>query len=240
MEKDFHMIPVKDMKEARWIAESLEKPWSRSKNANYAAAVIPRGFAAYARIFHPAYLRNEDREVTWSEVVKHTGRMPHSQMQWHTIANFKNSDTNFNGLIEPYTGRLPERQAKALTEILCKYTNTPGNCYFAIWDGWNFPNMEKLRNHTVSFQLQDRNYYLMKGDIFAAVNDISSFSLHAPGIWWPEDRTWCVATEVDMMWTYVGGTECCIDEILMENRLEAFLATPDDRADVYGDEINTG
>jgi len=244
MANDFQMIPVNDAKEAQWMAESMEKPWSRSKNANYVAAVIPRGFAAYARVFHPAYFRNEDREISWSEVAKHMGRTPHSQMQWHSIATFNNSDTHFNdmlnGLIEPYSGHLPERQAKALIDILSQYTSTPENCYLAIWDGWNATPLEKLRDQTACFQLWNRNYYLVKGDIAAAVNCISSFSPAAPGIWWPEDRTWCVATEVDMMWTYVGGTECCIDKILMDARLEALRAAPDDRADIYGDEINVG
>ena len=51
-------------------------------------------------------------------------------------------------------------------------------------------------------------------------------------------RDRCVATEVDMMWTYVGAAKDCIDDIIRDDRLEAWLATPDDRADVYGDDIN--
>lgn len=232
------MKPVNNAKEAQWIADSLEKPWSRSKDANYAAAIIPRGFEAYARLFHPAYYRSEECEITWSEVAKHTGWTPHSQMQWHAIADFNNQDICLSGLIAPYTGRLPEKQAKILIEILCKYTSTKENCYFAIWDGWNLPDLEKLRDITVRLQLTDRCYYLVEADIGTAVNQITSLPLKAAGMWWPKDRAWCVATEVDMMWTYIGGTGACISEILANNKLEAWKATTDDRADINGDRIN--
>jgi len=230
------MMPVEDTKEAQWVINSIEKPWSRSKNANYVASIIPHGFAAYARLFHPAYLGTEDMGITWSEVAKHTGRTPHSQMQWHLITGLKDSKMHVDGLVTPSTGHLPERQVKALIEILYNYTNTPENCYFAIWDGWGYPSVKNLQNQTATFQLSDRCYYLLKGDIHAAITGISSFLI--PSIWWPQDCTWCVATEVDMMWTYVGAAKDCIDDIIRDDRLEAWLATPDDRADVYGDDIN--
>jgi hypothetical protein len=231
-----NMMPVENAKEAQWVIESIEKPWSRSKNANYAAAVIPCGYSAYARLFHPAYNGTEDREISWSEVARLTGRIPHSQMQWHSIASTKKSEICLANMIEPYAGYLPVKQAKALIEILSKYTSTSETCYFAIWDGWDFPDMDKIRNQTAGFQLWDRFYFLMKGDIRSAISGISSFL--PPSIWWPKDRTWCIATEVDMMWTYVGGAEGCIDEILKNNSLEAWRTTPDDRADINCDKIN--
>ncbi|HHY82776.1 MAG TPA: hypothetical protein GX505_08880 [Clostridiales bacterium] len=238
MADDFYLTSENSAAEAQWLIESVEKPWSRSKYANYAAAIIPRGFAAYTRLFHPAYLEDEDREITWSEITKYTGRTPHSQMQWHTIANFNNSDKCLKGLTAPYTGRLPERQAKILKEILRKYTSTPDNCYFAIWDGWGFPELEKLTNKTARFHLPDRSYYLIKGRIDTASIQTPSVPIQAAGIWWPADRAWCAATEVDMMWTYIGGTEDCINEILADNRLEAWKASLDDRVDINGDCIN--
>ena len=93
-----------------------------------------------------------------------------------------------------------------------------------------------LEKQTTSFQLYDRSYYLVKGDIRTVIADISSSI--PPAIWWPQDRAWCVATDVDMLWSYVGAEKNCIDEILMDKSLEAWFATLDDRADVDGDEIN--
>lgn len=33
-------------------------------------------------------------------------------------------------------------------------------------------------------------------------------------LWWPNDRAWFVATEIDLMSTYVGGTQAYIDAVL--------------------------
>ena len=33
-----------------------------------------------------------------------------------------------------------------------------------------------------------------------------AFLGHSPSIWWPEDRAWCVATDIDLFDTYVGGS----------------------------------
>ncbi|HQD71758.1 MAG TPA: hypothetical protein PL177_10840, partial [Limnochordia bacterium] len=74
---------MSDVEVGRWLALSLEEYWSRTNTANYITAVIPKGYAAYARLLHPAYRGSEDRELTWAQVAKLTGRSPHAQMQWH-------------------------------------------------------------------------------------------------------------------------------------------------------------
>lgn len=40
-------------------------------------------------------------------------------------------------------------------------------------------------------------------------------------LWWPEDRAWCVATEIDFSWTYVGGSGVCIQALIAAQQLEA-------------------
>ena len=61
---------------------------------------------------------------------------------------------------------------------------------------------------------------------------------HSPSIWWPEDRAWCVATDIDLFDTYVGGSEECIEAVLSNPDLEALLTTLDARLDLGGDTIN--
>jgi hypothetical protein len=46
-------------------------------------------------------------------------------------------------------------------------------------------------------------------------------------LWWPQDRAWCVATEIDLAWTYVGGPAGLIGQLLAETRIEALPAAPD-------------
>jgi hypothetical protein len=51
---------------------------------------------------------------------------------------------------------------------------------------------------------------------------------HSPNLWWPDDRAWCVATEIDLAWTYLGGSTALISDVLSKPRLEAQPASPDD------------
>lgn len=39
--------------ETEWLVRAMERPWSRSRSANDVASIVPRGFAACARVFHP-------------------------------------------------------------------------------------------------------------------------------------------------------------------------------------------
>ncbi len=48
-----------------------------------------------------------------------------------------------------------------------------------------------------------------------------SFVHRSATLWWPADRAWFIATEVDFAWTYVGGTRALIDALLYP--LQAFL-----------------
>ena len=70
------------------------------------------------------------------------------------------------------------------------------------------------------------------------LNRVDGFWGNPPNIWWPKDRAWCVATDIDLFDSYVGGTEDCIKAILNNPALEALPTTPDARVDLLADEIN--
>ncbi len=42
-----------------------------------------------------------------------------------------------------------------------------------------------------------------------------------PQWWWPADRAWFVATEIDYPWTYLAGTPALIDAIIDHPTIEA-------------------
>lgn len=66
--------------------------------------------------------------------------------------------------------------------------------------------------------LQSREYYLFQGPVSAA----TAFRRHGPlgmwsdgpNLWWPADRTWCVASEIDLECTYVGGTKAAVGAVV--------------------------
>ena len=78
-------------------------------------------------------------------------------------------------------------------------------------------------------RLPDRDYVLLEGPL-NAVGEIGEhtdwgerivFTPESPNLWWPDDRAWCVATDIDLDSTHLGGSASLIREILADSRFEA-------------------
>ena len=65
------------------------------------------------------------------------------------------------------------------------------------------------------FALPDRTYYLMAGpvDAVAGLRDPSTGYWFNPDLFWPDDRRWFVATDVDFWSLYVGGDDDLIADL---------------------------
>jgi hypothetical protein len=74
-----------------------------------------------------------------------------------------------------------------------------------------------------------RDYFLLWGHMAELADLFESLGSQSPNIWWPNDRAWCVATEIDFAWTYVGGSAAAIRAVLADPRLEALPAKLTDR-----------
>ena len=72
--------PIADVSAGDWIAERVRGPLGT------VGSVVPRGFAAYARVLHPVELYDGRTPLTWAQVCQLTGRIPHALMQWAAIA----------------------------------------------------------------------------------------------------------------------------------------------------------
>jgi hypothetical protein len=70
---------LRDVSPAAWIGPRLH-PFAQD-----IGSVIPKGFAAYARLFHAVEM-DRDRRERWSDVAARNGRIVHSEMQFHMIA----------------------------------------------------------------------------------------------------------------------------------------------------------
>jgi hypothetical protein len=57
-------------------------------------------------------------------------------------------------------------------------------------------------------------------------------------LWWPDDRRWCVATDIDLMTTYVAGTIECVATVLADGALEALPVTVDQQVTWDSDAVN--
>jgi len=61
---------------------------------------------------------------------------------------------------------------------------------------------------------------------------------HGPSLWWPDDRAWCVASEIDLDSIYIGGSADCIVRLLAHPGLGAFPAALEDDVSAASDTLN--
>jgi len=50
-------------------------------------SLVPEGFEAYARIFHPAWNYEPEAPVRWRDIARANGRTAHRMMQWPSITS---------------------------------------------------------------------------------------------------------------------------------------------------------
>ncbi len=229
---------LEDKSEARWVEESLS-------DFAKVGGLVPQGFSAYARMFHPAYLDdNQEQPVRWSTIASWTGRTVHPLMQFERIANLSEGHGDIYkdppwGLV-PRHGSIPERECRTLIDVLRGFTSTPDRCYFGLWEGYGYL-AQSLYKESSRVRAPERKYLLFRGPLEGVMSFLIGehpFWGDTPSIWWPADRAWCVATDIDLYDTYVGGSEECIEAILSNPELEVLPATLDARLGAGADIIN--
>lgn len=199
-----------------------------------AGSVVPPGYEAYARILHPA--QSISKYVTWAEITTWSGRVYHPEMQFEAIAT--PSQGHIMGA-KPWDGQVPFHmplsQVKILARVLKQFTATPDKLWYLVWEGHgSLPKTDSPR-----VQKPQRNYLLYTGTI----SDIGHLGIadhhhNPPEYWFPDDKSWCVATDVDLFWTYVGGSRACIDTILHSADVEVVPAELNHSLTVESDPIN--
>jgi hypothetical protein len=151
----------------------------------------------------------------------------------------------------------------ALRDTLALHTIAPNECWCCVWDGYGqlhggsavatlsstndgrqmaFGQAPPIAPRTVlegpRVSAPGRDYFLLWGHMAQLADLFESLGSQSPNIWWPNDRAWCVATEIDFAWTYVGGSAAAIRAVLADPRLEALPAKLTDRFTHDSDVLN--
>jgi hypothetical protein len=205
---------------ASWIADRLTAP-----GRGVVTSVVPGGFESYARVLHS--LQGSGIEPgRWSDVARWSGVRLVSGGQFPDIALPEHEPAE----AEPWPGRVPDvgtlgmADAVALADVLAAHTTTPSRGWFAVWEGWG----SSTHAPGPRVQLPWRDYVLFVGPLAALPSLVDSQDGQTPNLWWPDDRAWCVGTEIDLPWTYIGGSAALITDVLANPRIETQPADPDD------------
>ena len=141
----------------------------------------------------------------------------------------------------PETGTMPTELVESLASALARHTATPDQCYFAIWEGYAQALSPAIRA-APTFEVPSRRYHLLTGPVGAvreiADGALSRFRSQSPNLWWPQDRAWCVATEIDFKTTYIGADGSCVEELATLPAIEAATVAPDLGIDLFSDTVN--
>ena len=141
---------------------------------------------------------------------------------------------------------MPFEVLRSLCTYLARDTTTPDACWLCMWEGRRSRRRAHLvdiatpkgtTSHEGGRRLSGRrfrkagadpstNHFLHKSPL-AQVPALRGYpSFVSPNLWWPEDRNWCVATEVDYPWTYVGGSRALISLLCKEPIIDAKVVNP--------------
>ncbi|WP_432522836.1 hypothetical protein [Kineococcus sp. SYSU DK006] len=219
-----------DVSAADWIVAAV-------RNFDHTVgSLVPPVFEAYARVLHPAARREDsgdggaggaglEVEVSWAQVAAANGRQAHAGMEWVAITgswSYRHGESQpgiWDG--EPREGSLPAAQGEALVAVLARFTTRAEDCFFAVWEGYGSLALAPV---AATVPMPQREMLLVSGPLSQAgwASMETAAWEQSPSLWWPADRAWCVATDVDLMSTYVGGSRACIDAVLAAPGLEAW------------------
>jgi hypothetical protein len=219
--------PETDGAVAAWLDKRLSpmKPWPFP-----ITALVPEGFEACARILHPAF-DGGGGFVPWTVVADWSGR-PLEPTSFFGDIGTRGDGTRWPGGA-PMQGELSESECAVIAEVASGFTSTPDQCHFGIWIGYGDVQAFTKRVPAIGFgpHTGGDECVFLRG----AVRDVTALQfyghLRPPNWWWPDDRVWLIASQVDAWSTYVGGPAGLIERLLETDGLEVMPASPTDPFD---------
>jgi len=244
---------------ADWVRDQLSAPYSG------VTAIVPAGFEAYVRVFHPAESNHGgDPPLRWAAIAAGHGRVMHAGAQFHAIATpagqrVVHDPNQLYGPVvradgrpavpprevrarsyQPRMGSLPEAEFTAVVDVLSAFTATPRETVCCLWEGFGGMPGQKVGR----IDLPLRRYVVVQGDLGAGGHRwwecaVSMHQLYqSPNLAWPVDRVWCVATEIDLLATLIGCSAAAAAALVAHPALEAWPIEPDASIGLHGDTEN--
>jgi hypothetical protein len=209
-----------------WDDDASAGAWIAERLGDFGPTVdgtVPRGYAAYACIEHPWH----DDEITPATqtdalaavLAPFTGDQPVHLAVWtgHAFLYDHGSDPRATSGISPFISRHPDEPRPTDEEV-----------DRALAEAWDriIPTLTE-RPAAPMLLLPHREYHLWTGTL----TDAGAFrhQEQPPNLWWPQDRSWFVGTEIDASATYVGGSDALVEAVCADSTLGASRVEPSAR-----------
>lgn len=250
------MKPLKDQSAFEWIAQGRLEVTPREGNRQWSGVTVrhlmPDIFGAYAKIFHRIDARYESIDNPLSDeeiailnipacrsiralVEKVRRRNEGTRISWREAAYFFGlpfaPGLSYNWISRqlaptcwprfiwgPGDGSLEPEEYTAISSLLLE-DGYPQECFYRLAE--------------IPFIATDQPL-LFQGDL-TEVNSIPTFgSWNVPEYWWSPSNEWCLCSDYDLTFTFIGGSRSLIARILDSPLLEAIEVQPDLRVDDFG------
>lgn len=198
--------------------------------------LVPGGYAAYARILHPAWDGpSRTRRIRWREVATSSGARLEGTVAFRRVTVPPGTPVPLgpSGAWDedatPEDGTLPEAETLVLLHLLAPFTST--TCWFVLWEGWDGLRLDPSQ---VVVPWLGNPHLVFRGPLEVGPR-FGWTRWQTPHLWFPADRARCVGTCLDSNDTYVGGPVELIDQILTAPELETLPVDGEDLAVVSGE-----
>ncbi|AJD90253.1 hypothetical protein JMA_09360 [Jeotgalibacillus malaysiensis] len=220
-----------------WIKEQtipLPEKWEGCSFYN----LIPPVYETYCKIIHPIYrdMKAPNDQVTWREVGRFEGHLqPVERFMLRDLAEkYGLKETKELGmssivrklgdqpryLIGGEEGIIDYKSFHQVIEILKPFSKNM-NCYFY----YDLLKTTDYENKLFVGELVEMKQLLGLQEVVAN-----------PSYFWPEDRSWCFYSDIDLDFTLVGGSREMIDALMADTWLECIETDADTRVDDRADQ----
>jgi hypothetical protein len=169
---------------------------------------VPRGFESCVRILDAIYSDELGRDLTWIDLGKNIEDF--GLINGIEVAVSGSEESRVSGHIVPT--KLRKHTLEALETHLGAASPKAAQCWYALWMQDSFFDSVQLAGADFEYKLSSIRNYCLYGGALEAWRSLWPVIL--PSLWWPGGRSWCVARDVDIRWTYVAGSNQLIDGLV--------------------------
>jgi hypothetical protein len=196
--------------------------------------------------------RNVDVTLRYCSEVSAADWIVQAQIPWEQLVNFGPPDfpaytrlrfipdptepgqTEADAYVAP--DHLPEmEQTRLALEHLRRFTATPADCYFCVWEGYPVSFPRSVLDGPM-MTIPHRRYFLLHGsltDLVSGEETLADVGDFPPAFAWPGDHRWCFARDVDPHWAGIGAELAAIDTLLNAPELDFVRARPSEPQPTY-------
>ena len=211
---------VADVAVAEWIAPALA-PFA----SNTVGALVPAGYATYARVGLPG----------WEPANRENG-LPHEVLV--ALADDVGGGGAQSCLAAYWAGHGWVNGGGFIVAWVTDGAPVPDRAEREQIKAWaSVPGFDASVLRGPKLRLPERAYVMLRGPLdsilaFGLTSPLRDFQYYTPDLLWPEDRSWFIATDTDLPSAYVGASAEHTAVILADPRISAVeMRYEDERPD---------